>query len=116
VDQLTQIAFEHEGESVVARLSGEIDLSNALEIKAALVVSAGSHVLVVDLSELSYLDSAGVRLLFEIAEQRRSVGKELRLVVPESTALKRVLLVAGLDGAVPLDPSVSAALASRGSR
>lgn len=48
-------------------LVGEIDLSNAAELRAA---CAGDGPLAVDLSEVDYLDSAGIAVLFEAAARR----------------------------------------------
>jgi anti-anti-sigma factor len=52
--------------------AGEIDMSNADTFTAALVdavAQAGDHPLVVDLTAIEYLDSAGLAALFEQAER-----------------------------------------------
>ena len=53
---------------VVATLSGEIDLSNAAQITRAVVGGVPNEAvgLVMDLSDVAYLDSAGVRMLAEL--------------------------------------------------
>jgi anti-sigma B factor antagonist len=56
--------------------AGEIDMSNAETFAAALVDAvdrAGDHPLVVDLTAIEYLDSAGLAALFEQAERIRVV-------------------------------------------
>ncbi|MFE7962603.1 STAS domain-containing protein [Streptomyces cellulosae] len=66
---------------------GEIDMSNAGRLAEALDGSPGP--LVVDLTEVEYLDSAGLSVLFAHAER-------LVLVVPP--LLEPVLTVSGLAG------------------
>jgi anti-anti-sigma factor len=74
----------------VLSVAGEIDMSNAAEFGAALdrELAAGTAV-TVDLTAVTYLDSAGVAVLFDRAAER-----DLRLVAPR--LLDRVLRVSGL--------------------
>ena len=55
----------------VAHLSGEIDRSNAAELgdRVASAIGEESGGLVVDLSELEFIDSTGIRMLFGLATQ-----------------------------------------------
>ena len=82
-----------EGEIIVS-LEGEIDLANAAVVDAEIrgVLDEESRV-VIDLSATSYIDSAGLRLLFALA---RSVGERLSVVLPESSPLRRVISMVGL--------------------
>ncbi|GAA3117989.1 STAS domain-containing protein [Streptomyces rameus] len=68
---------------------GEIDMSNAGSLADAL--DAGSGPLVLDLTEVEYLDSAGLSVLFTHADR-------LELVVPP--LLESVLTVSGLAALV----------------
>ena len=72
-------------------VTGEIDMSNAAEFGSALnrELAAGSP-LTVDLTAVTYLDSAGVALLSDRAESH-----DLRLLAPR--LLSRVLQVSGLS-------------------
>ncbi|MEU3826961.1 STAS domain-containing protein [Streptomyces sp. NPDC029080] len=70
-------------------VSGEIDMSNAGSLADAL--DAGSGPLLLDLTEVEYLDSAGLSVLFAHADR-------LELVVPP--LLEPVLTVSGLAGLV----------------
>ena len=89
---------------VVASLSGEIDLSNATEITHALLGGVPNEALglVIDLSEVSYLDSAGVRMLAELDHRLGWRAQALRVVAPETSRSRRVLEIAG-SGAGALD-------------
>ncbi|MEN3533703.1 STAS domain-containing protein [Microbispora sp. ZYX-F-249] len=73
----------------VLTVSGEIDMSNAGELEAALTdaAGAGGHALLVDLSAVEYLDSAGLTVLFAHAARIELVANEL---------LAPVLTISGL--------------------
>ena len=59
------------GTETVVSLAGEIDISNAERVKAAIadVVRARPKRIVFDLSQLDYLDSSGIALLLGAAER-----------------------------------------------
>src|SRR5262249_57585859 len=97
----------------VARVRGEIDLSNADSIfstlsRAGAPTTAG---LVVDLSGVDYLDSAGVQLLFRLARALGESDRTLRTVVPGDARIRRGLELANVGGQVGVDESEDAALA-----
>ena len=99
---------------VVASLSGEIDLSNAAEITDALLGGVPNEALglVIDLSEVSYIDSAGVRMLAELDHRLGWRAQTLRVVAPEESRSRRVLEIAGLERVLSLDTTVEAARTS----
>jgi anti-anti-sigma factor len=109
---LAEVTTDPRGPVVVARVKGEVDLSNVEEVRIALVdaVEHDTECLVLDLTGTSYLDSTGVRLLFELAERLHGRRQELRLVVDEGALVHRVLVLTQLDQRVPLDETVGAAL------
>ena len=102
------------GELVLARLSGEVDLSNATALRNELTRAVPNEAagLVLDLSGTSYLDSAGIRLVFGLAESLRMRNQELRVIVPESSPLRRILDLAEVEQVAPIVDSVRAALDS----
>jgi anti-sigma B factor antagonist len=57
-----------DGAAVLA-VAGEVDAANVAELEAALRSPADGKRLVVDLSDLDYLDSAGVAALFDRADE-----------------------------------------------
>ena len=82
-----------EGDVVVARLRGEIDLANAKAI-GSLVTGAvpnDASGLVLDLSAVTYLDSSGVHLVFDLSERLSARQQRLALVVPDGSRIRRVL-------------------------
>jgi anti-anti-sigma factor len=96
----------------IASIRGEIDLSNADSTlrKLVEVVDEDSDGLIVDLSGLDYLDSAGVRLLFRLDRAVSESGGSLRAVVPQSAQIRRVLELANVESTLPLDETTEAAI------
>jgi anti-anti-sigma factor len=90
---LADVKFEEHGGSPVARIRGEIDMSNAGELSIALqnAVVQTSAGLVVDFSETEYLDSAGLHFIFELGKRLRDRGQRLYLVVPAGSPVGAVL-------------------------
>jgi anti-anti-sigma factor len=72
---------------------GPIDLSTAPELGRRLQEASrgGTVPLTVDLTGVSHLASAGVQLIYRIAEQMAADGRRLQLVAPAGTAPYQVL-------------------------
>jgi anti-anti-sigma factor len=103
-----------EGDVVVARLIGEIDLSNARPIGSLVAgaVTNDASGVVLDLSDTTYLDSSGVHLIFELAERLSGRQQRLALAVPEGAQIRRVLDLVNVRAAIPVEVEVDAAAAS----
>jgi stage II sporulation protein AA (anti-sigma F factor antagonist) len=114
VKPLAEINFDDRGVVLIARLEGEVDLSNVDEIRGRLVdaVTHDTENVILDLTRTKYLDSTGVRLLFELAERLQGRRQQLRLVVNDGALVRRVVVLTQLDQRVPLDETVEAALAA----
>ena len=88
-DQVT--ATRLRGISVI-RLAGEIDMANSPGISRAIVRSLGDTVAVlVDLTDVTFLDSAGVRLLDVLIGDLEDHRVPVRLVVDETGAAHMTL-------------------------
>jgi anti-anti-sigma factor len=113
---IAEVTLDPRGPVVVARLEGEVDLSNVEVIRTALVdaVEHDTELLVLDLTPTTYLDSTGVRLLFELAERLQGRRQQLRLVVDGDALVHRVIVLTQLDQRVPVDRSVAEALEAEG--
>ncbi len=109
---LEQLELEQIGNVLVAHVSGEVDLSNAGSVTERLVdaMPNSATALVLDLSGTQYLDSSGVRMLFELAQRLRNRGQDLEIVVPDDSNVKRVLLLTEVERVVPMSSSVEAAV------
>jgi anti-anti-sigma factor len=95
---------EREDGRIVARLTGEVDASNADRVLESLQRALTASALTIDLGRLKYLDSAGVRALYEVAETASARGVELAVVVPEGSPVRRVLTFSGVDGVLTVRP------------
>ena len=103
--------------SVRVRPVGELDLATVPVVDAQLceLLEAGFTSLVVDLRQLRFLDSTGVRLLLSWDARSRAEGFDLR-VIPAPAPVQRVIDVAGVAHLLPFsrlshaggDSSVSA--------
>jgi anti-anti-sigma factor len=100
----SDIHFSDHDHALLACVTGEIDLSNADDIGAAIALKMPNRarVLVLDLSEVAYLDSAGLRLIFRLHEQLRARSQTLRLVIPATSAVNDALRLAGVSGSVEI--------------
>jgi anti-anti-sigma factor len=112
VTALEHLDVEQRGDVVVARVSGEVDLSNAASVTDRLIeaTSNSATALVLDLSGTRYLDSSGVRMLFELAQRLRNRGQDLELVVPDDSNVRRVLLMTEVERVVPMSTSIESAV------
>ena len=113
MNPLQGLRIEEADGIVVARFSGEIDLANARDARDDLIGAIPNSALglVVDLTAVSYLDSSGVHLLFELADRLRKRQQQVRLVVPEGAPMRRVLKIVEIQGVVPVLATVDEAAA-----
>ena len=110
------VQVEWHREDTVVALAGEIDAANARPLAAELraPLTNRSAGLIVDLTALRYIDSAGINLLFALGDELRGRQQTLRLVVDGTTPIARMLAITGLDRTHPTFPTVADALAAAG--
>lgn len=94
-------------------VTGEIDLHTASTLRAAFdgVLGGTSHVVVVDLSAVTFLSSSGLSALIELHRGAESRGGAIR-IVGEGRPVTRPLQAAGLAELFTCYPNVAAAIAS----
>jgi anti-sigma B factor antagonist len=108
-----EIDVVEEAGVTVARLAGELDLTTVEDADARLGEATGERV-IVDLSGLSFLDSAAVHLLFRVVKRFRGQGRTLAFVVPMASPAHRVVEILDLGSATVVRPSVGEALEAVG--
>jgi anti-anti-sigma factor len=103
------------GEAAVITLPEEIDISNSEQVREELLslLNRGPAVLIVDMAETTFCDSAGVNALVRAHKRATANGAEVRLVVG-SPGVQRVLDITGVDRLIPVYPSMTASLAEPG--
>ncbi len=102
-----------DGQVAVVTLPAEIDVTNADEVREQLlaVVNQGASVLVADMSETTFCDSAGITALVRAFRRATESGTKFRLVTTGSAVL-RVLEITGVDRLIDVYPTVAEALGS----
>lgn len=102
---------EQQGGTTVVRLKGDVDLQHSPEARKVLLAAVkGGKPVVVDLSEVSYIDSSGVASLVEGLQQARKLGSQLALAAVSDGAM-RVLHLARLDKVFVIADDVAGAVA-----
>jgi anti-sigma B factor antagonist len=99
---LGEVRFERDGETVVAVVTGEVDMSNAatIRLQIAEAVTPDDDAVVVDLSELEFIDSAGLHSLIELATVLDERRQQFLLCVPKKSQIGRAIEIIGLPRAV----------------
>jgi len=113
-DRLSEVDFEEREGVIVARITGEVDGSNAVELGRALGarLPTSAHGLVLDLSDVDYLDSAGVELIFGLARRLGDRRQRLRLGIPVHSPVRRVLEICDIGTVAPIADTVDDAAAA----
>jgi anti-sigma B factor antagonist len=88
---------ERSGLSVL-KVRGEIDVASAPDFGSSLsdFIGSGPELVIVDMSEATFIDSTGLGVLISAEKQIRHAGKDLRLVVTHPQITK-LLELTGLD-------------------
>lgn len=115
MDDLVEVQIEQrEGDDVVvARLTGELDIAGAEMVgqRIAEAVPSSARGVVVDMTELDFIDSSGVSMLFGLARRVSSRRQELRVVAPAGKPVARVLDIVEFGRAAPVHLDVDSAVA-----
>lgn len=88
-------------------VSGEIDLANASAVEAEIrdAVSDQPKAVSVDLTGITYMDSAGVRILFALASRLRTLRIKLDFIVPLDSPTRRLIELSGFESLAALRPA-----------
>ena len=102
---------DRDGDVVVVRLAGELDLYNAPTVRTALLDAAAESParLVVDLTHVRFIDSTALGVL---VEARSQLGDGAFALAAPALATRRALQVSGLDRHFAVHGSVEDALAA----
>src|SRR2546425_5050731 len=83
-DPLAAVRVILKGDVVIASLEGEVDLSNAHDIREDILASIPNTAagLILDLTKTVYLDSQGIQVLLDVTELLGVRQQRIRLIVP----------------------------------
>jgi anti-anti-sigma factor len=104
--------------ATVARVEGDLDLVSLpqveRELRAAATDAGSRSLLAVDVTDVTYLNSAAIRLLYDLAEDLRSRRRQLRLVMSSDAPLRALFRRLRFDTVIPVHESVDEAIAEAG--
>lgn len=85
---------------IVISVSGEVDLATAADLERALsdaLTSTNASTIEVDLAQVEFMDSAGLRVLVAARKQAEDAGRTLKLRSPHDR-VRRIIEITGLSG------------------
>jgi anti-sigma B factor antagonist len=90
-----------DGDRVVVVAHGELDVATVPQLEQAVqAVRAQTSAIVVDLREVTFMDSTGVRLLLQLDAQARTDGFSFAILDCEGP-VRRVLTLTGIADRIP---------------
>ena len=91
-------------------LNGRLDISGVqqIDLKFTAATSAQRKSVIVDLSELEFLSSIGIRMLLTNAKALQGFGSRMVLLNP-TEMVATVLKTAGIDLIIPIEKDLTAA-------
>jgi anti-anti-sigma factor len=109
---LADIQITHTPGAIVAHLTGEVDMSNAEDLGAAVIGATPNDAqgVVLDLSRVDYLDSAGIYVIHGMRASLQARGQAIVLVIPSDSPVHDALRLSGADRPGELVADVAAAL------
>ena len=102
-----QIATTPGSDRYAITVSGEVDLASSPELDTAIIaaIESGSSSLVIDLTDVSFMDSSGLGVIVRGLKRCREADKDLDLVITNERVLK-VFGITGLDQVIPIHDSI----------
>jgi anti-sigma B factor antagonist len=93
------IEIRHEADRVIVRLEGELDMANAPRLQSAVDGAEldAEAMVVLDLQQLQFIDSTGLRIVLSVRERALARGQEFA-VTPGSQQVQRLLSLTGVAG------------------
>jgi stage II sporulation protein AA (anti-sigma F factor antagonist) len=87
-------------------ITGEIDLANAAVVQREVFAAITNQLtgVVLDLSDVTYIDSSGMQLLFSLADKLRTLQVELAVEAPTGSPARRVIELSGMSQLISLAP------------
>jgi anti-sigma B factor antagonist len=103
------------GEYPVLAVRGEVDVYSAPALADGLntLIDSGTKAVIVDLTEVGFLDSTGLGVLVAARSAAADAGRSLPIACAHERILK-LFKITGLDAVFEIHPSVDAAVHSLG--
>jgi len=97
--EICKVTFGTENDRLIALISGEVDHHNAKKIRAVIdgkMMSARPSALVLDLSEVTFMDSSGLGLILGRFSKSSDLGIPFSVSNP-TRAVEKILDLAGME-------------------
>ena len=113
MQELARVTIERRPEALVATVTGEIDLSNAELVEQTIVEGADAGLpLVVDLSSVEYIDSAGMAMLQRLRGALAAEGRRVAVRAARRSPAGEVIVLTGLAEVLMLSGELDEAIAA----
>lgn len=99
---------------VTVKLAGRLDALEAAPLRQVIAdyLDSGQYLLAIDLSEVEFVDSAGLAALVKGMKGARTQGGDLRLVAPSQPDAMRVFELTKFDEVFVMAPDLDSLIAS----
>jgi len=102
-----QIATTPGSDRYLITVSGEVDLATSPDLDTAVIaaIDSGTSSVVIDLTDVSFMDSSGLGVIVRALKRCREAENDLDLVITNERVLK-VFGITGLDQVIPIHASI----------
>ena len=118
MNDLATLTIRERDGVVMAAVTGEIDVSNAGELLGDLATAVANSAagLLLDLSEVEFMDSSGVHMLYDLAERLANRQQRFAVVIPADRPPRRTVELSGVKPVEWLHEESATALAAFGAQ
>ena len=108
-----EIETERQGDALIAKTDGRVDGANAREFQTALEAAINDNdcSVVLDMARLSYISSAGLRVILLMAKTLQGRNRKLA-ICSLSESIQEVFEISGFDKIIPIHASTVEAVAA----
>jgi anti-sigma B factor antagonist len=108
-----ELQYNNLGQAGVVSVNGSVDALTAIELTQFVnsQISGGNTRLVIDLGQVEFMSSAGLRAILAVFKESRQNGGDLRLAAPQP-GIEKVLKLSGFLNIIKTFPSSEAAIES----
>lgn len=109
-EPLNKVTLSKAGSATIATVVGEIDISSAPELRAAItdaIQTSTMPVVVIDLGGVTFLGSPGLSALITAEAQAAERGVQLAVVTGGNRIVLRPLQITGLDMSIPIHETLA---------
>jgi len=108
-----EIRSEQHQQTLAISLTGSFDALTADQAQKYIQaqLDGGQQQIILDLSQVDFMSSAGIRVLLEMTKKSRGMGGDLRLAAAQP-GVQRTLALSGLVRVIKVYPSLEEAMGS----